>query len=141
MQQILDDTFLTFQILEHGNFDYGTSTMSIFAPCFGQLKITLNKVLLTSIDDTHPSYFNIGTCACAKFSGNEDKVIRILNKKFGMDFADKTWEKTSKKIIYLKYEIYVASNYSEADYSITENLLDALTDYIYYFYKSVSGYD
>lgn len=54
INEIVDNTFLTFQVEEYGSFDYGTATTRITCASFPEIKTTVNKVLLRYIDNGDP---------------------------------------------------------------------------------------
>ena len=64
-------------------------------------------------------------CPNPQFQGTEPRVLGILQRKLGIDFTNPKWIDTAKNRVDLKMEIYVSTQYGEADDFVGQSLIQA----------------
>ena len=51
MKEMINHTFLPIKVIDFGNFDYGTGTITAISQNFAHIKLTVNRCLMYTIDD------------------------------------------------------------------------------------------
>ena len=136
--QLIQEKHLVVSYREYFSGTYGTYTINLQSPQFSQLRVTIDKGLVSAIDDSAPGRLDILSVPCKQFKGVETKVVSIIGKKLNLDFKSaKDWRTLTKNISHIRVDLTITSNYQDADEVLLKEVEAACSEYIYSFYKGV----
>lgn len=140
MSQLIQDKYLALSLREYFSAAYGTYTINLHSPQFSQLRVTIDKGMVSAIDDSAPGCIDILSVPCKQFKGVEAKVLSIIGKKLNLDFkSSKDWRTLTKNLSHVRIDLTITSNYQEADEVLLAQVEAACCEYIYSFYKGVGS--
>lgn len=140
MSQLVQGRFIPVLVREYFNAQYGTFTLNLQSPNFSQIRVTIDKGMLLSMEESSPSQVDIITIPCKQFRGVEGKVANIIGKKLNLDLKSrKDWRTQAKNLCHVRIDITITSNYGDADEVLLREVENACVEYVYSFYKGVES--